>query len=309
MKTNRSNIDTSGHQPAKFASYLSYLFFRTLTFVVNGMNAFVSARLAEGIGSLLYLRKRRREFCTRNLHQAFPKKSEKEIQRIGRGSMQNMVKVIFEFIRLPIISKKPSAYIEIQGEKNVWEALKQGKGVILVASHFGNWELAGIAAAAKGIPLHAIGKPHKNIFVDQYIKRLRGLTGLKTIDKQGAVQKCVRLLKQNQVVAMLIDEHAKNGAVWPDFFGHKAATSSLPAVLALKYGCPVIPTFFYRGKNEKSTLIFEPAFPLKQTHDTKDDILANTQNYMSHLQYEIMKRPEDWTLWMHNRWRWNDLRN
>lgn len=299
-------MHTTEQQPAKLTSYLSYLFFRTLTFVVNSLSGFTSARLAEGIGSLLYLRKRRREFCTRNLHQAFPKKSEKEIQRIGRGSMQNMIKVIFEFIRLPIISKRPAAYIEIEGEENVWRALSRGKGVILVVSHFGNWELAGVAAAAKGIPLHAIGKPHKNTFVDQYIKRLRGLTGLKTINKEGAVQKCVRLLKQNQVIAMLIDEHAKKGAVWPDFFGQKAATSSLPAVLALKYDSAVIPAFFYRKENKKSVLVFGDPFPLKQTHDTKADILANTQNYMRHLQQEIMKRPEDWTLWMHNRWRWND---
>lgn len=299
-------MKTVERQPAKIISYLNYLFFRALTFVVNSLNAFASTRLAEAIGSLLYLRKRRREFCTRNLHQAFPQKTEKEIQQIGRGSMQNMIKVIFEFIRLPIISKKPAAYIEIEGEENVWQALGQGKGVILVVSHFGNWELAGIAAAAKGIPLHAIGKPHKNTFVDRYIKRLRGLTGLKTIDKQGAVQKCVRLLKQNQVIATLIDEHAKKGAVWPYFFGQKAATSSLPAVLALKYGCAVVPAFFYRERNKKSVLVFGKAFPLKQTDDTKADILANTQNYMRYLQQEIMKRPEDWTLWMHNRWRWDD---
>lgn len=299
-------MDTTKQNPTKLASYLVYLFFRALTLAVNGMSAFASARLAELIGSLLYLRKRRREFCMRNLRQAFPKKSEKEIQRIGRGSMQNMVKVIFEFIRLPIISKRPSAYIEIKGEENVWKALSERKGVILVVSHFGNWELAGIAAAAKGIPLHAVGKPNKNAFVDRYIKHLRGLTGLKTIDKEGAVQKCVRLLKQNQVIATLIDEHAKKGAVWPDFFGRKAATSSLPAVLALKYGCAVVPAFFYREKNRKSRLVFGPAFPLKKTQDTKADILAITQNYMHYLQCEIMKRPQDWTLWMHNRWRWND---
>ncbi len=289
----------------KTGSYLSYLLFRFLTFFVNGLNTMAATRLAEAVGSLLYLRKRRREFCNKNLHQAFPKKSATEIKRIGRASMQNMIKVIFEFIRLPVISKKPAAYIEIKGEENVWQALQHKKGVILVVSHFGNWELAGIAAAAKGIPLHAIGKPHKNTFVDRYIKHLRGLTGLKTVDKMGAVQKCIRLLKDNRVIAMLIDEHAKKGAVWPEFFGQKAATSSLPALLALKYDAPVIPAFFYREAHKKSVLVFGRPFPLTRTGNTSADILANTQNYVKHLQQEITKRPEDWILWMHNRWRWS----
>lgn len=290
----------------RLISFLNYAFFRLLSFIVNLIGPLKANRLAETVGSLLFLRKRRQRFCTQNLNRAFPKKSAPEIQKIGRASMQSMVKVIFEFIRLPSISKKPSDYIEIEGEQNVWEALKKKAGVILISSHFGNWELAGIAAAAKGLPLHAIGKPHKNKFIDRYIKHLRGLTGLKTIDKTGAVQKCVRLLKQNQIIAMLIDEHAKKGNVWVDLFGQKASTSALPATLALKYHSPVIPVFFYREINKKSKLIFGKPFSLKESGDSQSDILSNTQTYMRRLQDEIIKRPAEWTLWMHNRWRWED---
>lgn len=287
-------------------AYLNYLFFRMLAFFVKTLGPFHSNRLAETIGSLLFLRKRRRAYCTRNLRRAFPGKTRSEIQKIGRASMQGMIKVIFEFIRIPMISKKTSDHIQVEGEANVWNALKKGKGAILLSSHFGNWELAGMAAAAKGLPMYAIGKPNKNIFIDKYIKKLRGLTGLKTIDKIGAVQKCMRLLKQNQIIAMLIDEHAKKGNVWVDLFGQKASTSALPAALALKYHVPVIPAVFYREKNKKPRLVFGMPFSLKATGDYQSDILSNTQAFMHHLQYEITKRPAEWTLWMHNRWRWQD---
>lgn len=299
-------LNFAKYQFSRFTSYLSYAFFRVLSFTVNCLSPLRANRLAEAVGSLLFLRKRRRRFCTQNLNMAFPEKSAREIQKIGRASMQAMVKVIFEFIRMPGIFKKTSDFIEIEGEKNVWEALKIKKGVILLSSHFGNWELGGIAAAAKGLPLHAIGKSHKNKFIDRYIKHLRGLTGLKTIDKNGAVQKCVRLLKQNQIIAMLIDEHAKKGNVWVNLFGQKASTSALPATLALKYHSPVIPVVFYRESNKKSKLIFGKPFSLKKSGDSQSDILCNTQTYMRHLENEIMKRPAEWTLWMHNRWRWED---
>ncbi len=289
-----------------FFSYVRYLFFYLMTLVISRMSPKVSARLAEWIGSLLFLRKRRHDFCIQNLRHAYPKKPEAEIEKIGRGSIQNMVKVIFEFIRIPKMAKKPQDFVEIQGEQYVREALKEGHGVVLAVSHFGNWELAGMAAAAQGLPMNAIGKPNKNPFIDRYIKRLRGLTGLKTIDQQGAVQKCIRLLKQNKVVAMLIDEHAKKGGVWVKLFGQKASTSGLPAAMALKYKAPVIPAFFFRETDKKSRLIFGRPFELKQTGHFHEDILENTQQYVRHLQAQIMKRPADWTLWMHNRWRWSD---
>ena len=294
--------------PHRFFFYLQYLVFRLLALIANSLSATAVSRLAETAGAFLFLRKRRRDFCIHNLHNAFPEKSGQEIRRIGRASMQSLVKVIFEFIRIPVISKNPARYIEIRGEDHVWQALGKGRGLILAVSHFGNWELAGIAASMKGFPLHAIGKPNKNPFISNFIIRLRGLTGLKTIGQQGAVRKSVELLKQNQVIAMLIDEHAKKGSVWVDFFGRQALTSALPAMLALKYKAPVIPVFFYRERNQKAALVFDKPFDLKETGNFKVDIQVNTEQYMRRLQEELVKRPEDWTLWMHNRWRWEDFR-
>lgn len=290
-----------------FSSFIPYVFFQIIATLLNKLSSAASLRLANWTGGILFLRKRRREFCIQNLHRAFPLKTQKEIETIGRASMQGMVKILFEFVRLPRISKKPQEHIEIIGEQHVRKALKGGNGVILAVSHFGNWELAGIAAAAQGLPLHAIGKPHKNPFIDRYIKKLRGLTGLKTIDQNGAVQKCIRLLKQNQIVAMLIDEHAKRGGVWVNLFGQKASTSGLPATLSLKYDTPVIPAFYYRETLTKSRLVFGRMFPSIRTGNAKQDVIENTQAYMKFLQSEIVKRPADWTLWMHNRWRWDDV--
>ncbi len=283
--------------------YFQYLFFRSLVFIFKGCSKSMSMKIAEGVGALLFLRKRRRRISIENVQAAFPKKSIRAVQEIGRASMQGMVKVIFEFLRIPVIAKNPAKHIEIRGEENVWEALKEGKGVILVVSHFGNWELMAVAAAARGIPIHAVGKPVKNPFVYDFIKRFRGATGLKSIDQKGAVGKMVKLLQQNKVVAVLIDEHVKKGEVWVDFLGRKAATSGLPATLSLKYNTPVISTFYYREEKTRSVLIFQKPFKLIKTGHFREDLTANTQQYAHRLETQIRKRPEDWTLWMHNRWR------
>ncbi len=287
--------------------YIQYLFFRFMAVIVTyGLSPSGAMKLADGVGSLLFLRARRRRISIENIRAAFPEKLQEEVEAIGRGAMAGMVKVIFECLRIPVISKNPEKYIEIQGEENVWHALEQKKGLILVVSHFGNWELMAVAAAAKGFPIHAIGKPVKNPFVYRFIKRLRGATGLRSIDQTGAIKNTVRLLKQNQIVAMLIDEHVKQGEVWVDFFDRKAAVSTLPAMLSLKYGAPVIPTFYYREPAGRSVLSFEKSFDLIKTGDSRKDLAANTQQYARRLEEEIRKRPQDWTLWMHNRWRFHE---
>ena len=274
--------------------------------MINSLSDAAVSGLAETIGVLLFRRKRRRVFSVNNLRRAFPEKPQKEIEKIGQESMQNLMKVIFEFIRIPGIAKNPEAYIEIRGIEHVGQALQDGKGLILAVSHFGNWELAGIAAADKGMPLYAVGKSYKNPRINHFIRGLRGMTGLQTIDQKGAVRKSIQLIKKNKVIAMLIDEHAKKAAVWVNLFGQKAATSALPAMIALKYRTPVIAVFFYREKNKRSTLVFDKPFPLIETGDYDSDVTGNTQQYMRRLEKELIKRPADWTLWMHNRWRWNE---
>jgi len=262
----------------------------------------VSMKIACVIGSLLFLRPKRRSISIRNVRAAFPEKSEREIRDIGKRSMQGMVKVIFEFILIPGIAANSKKYVEVQGVENMWRALELNKGVVLAVSHFGNWELMGMASGAEKLPIHAIGKPTKNPLVYNYIKHVRGLTGMRCIDQEGAIKRTIQLLKENQVVAMLVDERVKDGTVLVDFFGRKTAASSLPATLGLKYGAAIIPAFYYRGETERSIYLFGKPFDLISTGNRKKDLAANTQQYMTRLEEEIRKRPSDWTLWMHNRW-------
>lgn len=283
---------------------LEYLFYRTLAFFINRLSIRATMRLAERLGSIFFiLLKSRREIALSNLRAAFGnEKSEAEIRKIAEGSMQNLVKVAIEFIRIPEVAKDVPKYIDLQHADRVWDALAQKKGLIVTVSHFGNWELMGVSAAARGFPIYAIARPVKNPFVYAYVKRLRGMTGLRSIDKAGAARVTIQQLKQNQMIAILIDQHERQGGVWVDFFGRKACTTSLVARLALKYDVPVIPTFFYREEALRSILHFGEPFPLIRTGNYEADVIANTQQYVRQIEDIIRKRPEDW-LWMHRRWR------
>jgi KDO2-lipid IV(A) lauroyltransferase len=284
--------------------YLEYLIFRAVAALINSLNVDQASRLAGRIGALLFrILKSRRKIALENLRRVFgQEKSEDQIQKIAEASMRNLVQVAFEFIRIPKIIKTREIQWEIRGLEHCQKALANGQGFMVTVSHFGNWELMGLAAAQAGLPLYAVARPVKNPYVYQYIKELRKRGGFYSIDKAGAARETIKLLKKNQMVAILIDQHERQGSVWVDFFGRRASTTSLPAALALKYKVPIIPTFFYRVRPDFFIHFFWEPFSLIQTGNYEADLVANTQQYIARIEEEIRKWPENW-LWMHRRWR------
>jgi KDO2-lipid IV(A) lauroyltransferase len=238
-----------------------------------------------------------------NLRPAFGKgKTEAELLGIAEQSIQNLFKLVFEFLRTPETSAHPERYIEPPDVTALMEAVKKKGGFIAVVSHFGNWEWLAIPIKKYGLHVHAVGRPLKNPYLYRYVREMREAANLINIEKSGAVRFSIEVLKQRGILAVLIDQHESRGSVWVDFFGRKAATSTLPAMLALKYEYPVLPAFFYREESGYSKIKYGPLFPLIRTGDLQADLLANTQQYVAKIEEEIRKRPGDW-LWAHRRWR------
>lgn len=293
-----------GREMKKFFWLLEYGFFRGFAFLLSLIPLRVCYKIADGLGviAVRFLGIRRR-IMLENLRLAFrEEKSEAELRKIAEASMQNLLKLTVEFVRTPQVSKDPERYLEMPDMTSLFEAIKKRGHFMAVVSHFGNWEWLAIPVKRYGILTHAIGRPLKNPYLYRYIRHMREAANLKNVDKSGAVRESIRIMKQKGVLAILIDQHESQGAVWVDFFGRKASTSTLPAMLALKYECPVVPAFFYRNECGRSRMLYGAVFPLIKTGDLQADLLANTQQYISRIEEEIRRRPGDW-LWAHRRWR------
>jgi len=283
---------------------LEYYIFRILAFLLRLIPLRISYKIADVLGMLaVRFLGIRRETMLKNLRLAFGKeKTEAELLRIAEQSMQNLSKLVFEFLRTPEASAHPERYIEPPDVSPLMEAVKKKGGFIAIVSHFGNWEWLAIPIQKYGLHVHAVGRPLKNPYLYRYIREMREAANLTNIEKSGAVRSSIEVLKQRGILAVLIDQHESQGSVWVDFFGRKAATSTLPAMLALKYEYPVLPAFFYRDESGCSQIKYGPLFPLIKTGDLQADLLANTQQYAAKIEEEIRKRPGDW-LWAHRRWR------
>lgn len=287
-----------------FYYFLEYLFFRLLAGMINFFPLKQVSHFADCLGILFYhlLAKRRRRMLE-NLRAAYPEKSKKEIQTIAKASMQTVIKIALEFIRVPKMIRKREICWETYVEPSVYEAKRLNKGMILVVSHFGNWEIMGLGAGIAGLtPLQAIGRPVKNPYIYNHIKQLRQMVGVSSIDKDGAARSTIKHLKHSATVCILIDQRERQGGVTVDFFGRPAMTTSLPAILSLKYEVPIVATFLTRKAPDQFLIKFLGPFPRIDTGNYDADVTANTQQYVSRIEEEIRQSPGDW-LWMHNRWR------
>ena len=284
--------------------YLEYLFLRAVCFLLGLIPFRLAMRIAGMAGQIFYwvLAKRRR-IVLENLCLVFgSEKSERERRKIAIKSFQNLAMIAVEFIWIPKIVKHLDKFVSFGPTAIVWKALEEKKGFIFIVSHFGNWEWMAIASAAKGLPMNAVARPLRNPFVYEYVKKLRGMTGLRSIDKKGAGRGTMRALHENQAVAILIDQHEREASMRAPFFGKEASTTTLPAILAVKKGVPIAPVFFYREKTGPSRVVVKEPFEIIRTGNDESDIFENTKRYLQAIEEEIRKRPGDW-LWMHRRWR------
>ena len=230
-------------------------------------------------------------------------KKGKELRKIGRRSYRNIGKSLVEYSLFPSLNKeKISGMVEFEGTENFDEALKRGKGAIIVAGHFGSWELMGAATSQRGYPVDFLVGEQHNILVDNLMNDYRKTVGIGIIKMGTAAKGIIKALKNNRFVAMLSDQDAGNDGTVVDFFNRPASTPKGPAAFALKMNAPIIMAFIIRENKDKQKVVIEKPISIDKSKNKEDNIQSLTQAYTSLLEEYIRKYPDHW-FWPHRRWK------
>jgi len=258
------------------------------------------------LGNLMYyLDLEHRKTALQNLHIAFGcEKSEGEIHSLAQRNFQNLGMMAIEFFRLPKMDVEAfRGKVNIEGLEICKRALNNKKGVLLLLSHFGNWELMGLMSKFLGSSIAVIARPmKKNKRVNRFVGEIRRGTGLEVIPTEKASRKVMQVLSQNRMVGILIDQRAKRSeGIWVDFFGKKAPSTPALAVLAMRTGAPVLPVFMVRNGHRRHRLLIKEPLQLADTGNIKKDVETNTQLMNETLESMIRQYPDQW-FWVHRRW-------
>jgi KDO2-lipid IV(A) lauroyltransferase len=294
---------------------------RAMTALLSGVISLLAhlsqptrARLGRAIGAFIFhvLRIRRR-LGDRQIAMCFPEWTPAERRRVLKGCYQSLTTTVIEGGLLrELAAQGPRAALppvfSDEGFENFERARRLGKGTLVVTAHIGNWELIGVVYALLGIKLHIVARDIKNPKVNRLWIDLRESSGLKQISakrRQGGLKQMLMALKNNEVVAIVLDQNmSADKGVFVDFFGKPACTLDLIAVLAKRTGAAVVPAFTHRLPDGTHHAVIHP--PLEWEHvaseDPHADVLHNTQRYTRLIEAAVRQHPEQW-LWLHRRWK------
>jgi KDO2-lipid IV(A) lauroyltransferase len=276
--------------------------------VVKGLGLlprFAARSFAVAAMRLFYvLLPRLRKTAEINLRIAFPDWNEVERKSVIRGMLRNLGWMAAEFARFPRYSKENiEQIVALDGHENFLEGQRRGKGVLYLTGHIGSWELSSFAHALYGYPLHYMARPIENRRIDALVNKYRCLSGNQPIFKNESARITLKVLKEAGTIGILADQNTMpQEAVFVDFFGKAASTTTGIARLALHTDAAVVPGYaVWDEQLGKYRLRFESLVELVRTEDAERDILENTQKFTKVLEDIIRKYPEQW-VWIHGRW-------
>jgi KDO2-lipid IV(A) lauroyltransferase len=246
----------------------------------------------------------RRGVVEANLRIAFPEASDEWIRETARAAYRHLGREAAAILRL---SRLDAAEVVRRTDADGWEELQEaraeGKGVILATGHFGNWEIAAAAVAARGVPIAAIVKRMGNRLVDARLEALRRRLGVETIEMHQASRQVPRVLREGGVVGIVADQDARRSGVFVPFFGRPASTHRGTALFALRLGAPVFACTARRLPGDEVRYeVRGRRVPVHSTGDLEADVARLTAQMAAALEADVRAAPEQY-FWFHRRWK------
>lgn len=230
-------------------------------------------------------------------------KNSAEIKNLARRVFIHFATVAGDFVRMPIIIRKGiNSLVTTSGMEHLDQAFANGRGLLMITCHFGNWELMGAWLAENGYRMSVVGTTLFDPRLDQILVEARDNAGYTNIARGKGTRDILRTLKKGDAVGMLIDQDTKADGVFVNFFGRPAHTPSGPAVLARRLDVPIIPIFMYLKDDLTYHIECLPALELVKSDNEAYDIQTNTQKCSDAYEAMIRRFPEQW-VWMHKRWK------
>jgi heptosyltransferase-2 len=285
--------------------YFVYLVYRTFVGVVQALPLGWVYRLGSFLGWLGYaLFAPYRRLAIHNLAIAYgDAKPPAEIRALARRHFRHLGANLLSSVKAASFgAEELHRVVRVDGMEHIRVAFARGKGVVLIISHIGNWEL--FAQLCQFLPENkwsTVYQPLGNRYIEAHLQQSRTRRGVALFSRKSGFNGPTAFLRAGGAVGVLVDQHAGDSGVWAPFFGRLASTSTLAALLTARTDAVMIPMAVYTdGPARWRVAISGPLTPDEARNGV--DINATTAQVNKVLEAQINVSPADW-FWVHNRWK------
>lgn len=252
-------------------------------------------------GLVFYIIKYRREVVIKNIANAFPEMSDKEVRRIAKQFYHNFIDTFIESIKLLSSGKRFIAKRSTGEYDLINQLLAEDKNIHIMAGHQFNWEFGNLLYAMNlPVPFAAIYMTIANKALDKIFFNLRKRYGTILISAKEFKHTIHTVFSKQYMLAMAADQNPGHpgNAYWLNFMGRPAPFVTGPAKGAVKNNTAIVMAAFKKRKRG----YYQFSMKLLADEGAKYTPQQLTVLYKNELEKIIRADPSNY-LWSHRRWK------
>jgi KDO2-lipid IV(A) lauroyltransferase len=258
-------------------------------------------RIGAGLGYLAHkLAKKRKAIVQANLKMVYPDIPDDQLTALSKEVFRNSFANLASAVNTGFISSKRfKKIVELTGQENI-RNLDPKKGCVLLLFHMGNWEVLGRTAPLfeSEKPVGCMFRPLNNPLINDHITRSRERDGSRLFGRKRGLIDASKFLRDGGILGILADQHSGKAGVKLPLFGKETSITPLPAMLAQKYDCPIIPVTLSTIAPGKWVANFRDPITIPKELDKTEA----TKLLIPEME-TIMKEHCSDIFWLHDRWK------
>jgi KDO2-lipid IV(A) lauroyltransferase len=253
-----------------------------------------ASRLGDAVGRWIGPKLKNKTAIFRaNMETAFPELNSAEIDELVTRAWGRSGRVLAEYPHLATILREEDRLI-IDIREPIETYSNPGRPCVVVTAHQSNWEVVCSAMAKLNMPNASLYSPPTNPLLDRMLLESRRALNCELLPAENSARLLMRALKEGRTVGMVMDRRVDDGKPIL-FFGRDKPSTIMPAKLALKFNCELIPAQVERLRDARYRVTFHaPVLPRDTSVDETTQAIDMIQQV--HLQFEdwIRRHPQDW---------------
>ena len=207
------------------------------------------------------------------------------------------------FLRDFKLNKTGFDHIKINGSEYLDQIKKNNEVVIFYSAHFAIFELMAMELDKFGIKCAAIYRPLNNFFLNPLMEyfRMKYICPNQIPKGRIGMREIISKVKNGYSIALMVDQRVGEGPRVP-FFNKPAHTTTIPAQLALKYDCKLVPISLEIKNGPDFEMTIHEPYKIEKTGNDEEDTKNITLKINNIIEKMVIKNPKQW-IWSHNRWK------